>query len=113
MFITRFLSQAGTTIDPREAKRRLAADKNILLLDVRTPEEYREVHIPGSTSLPLDHLESDISKVAGDPDTEIIVYCLSGARAASACRRLAAMGYTNVSNLGGIRDWNYEIEKGC
>lgn len=82
------------------------------MLDVRTPEEYAAVHIPASKSLPLDQLEARIEKIAANKDREIIVYCLSGARAASACSYLSAMGYTNVSTMGGIRTWEYELEKG-
>ena len=98
---------------PGDAKERLDADPGILLLDVRTPEEYASAHIPRSKSLPLDQVESRISKIAADKDTEIIVYCLSGARAASACSQLCAMGYTNVSTMGGIRSWKYELAQGA
>ena len=98
-------------IPQSEAKQRLSANQNIVLLDVRTPEEYRELHIPKSKSLPLNQIDG-INKVAADKDAEIIVYCLSGMRAASACSQLAAMGYTNVSNMGGIQSWKYETAKG-
>jgi phage shock protein E len=112
MFEALFGKKGYTNISPREAKERLATGKGVLLLDVRTPEEYNEIHIPNSISLPLNQLKPGISKVASDKDTEIIVYCLSGMRAASACSQLAAMGYTNVSNMGGIQSWKYETERG-
>lgn len=99
-------------ISPEEAKERLSPGRKVVLLDVRTPEEYREIHIPNSISLPLAELKSGIGKVVGDKVTEIIVYCLSGMRSATACRQLAAMGYTNVSNMGGIQSWRYETERG-
>lgn len=112
MFGSLFGKKAYRDISPQEARNRLASGQNILLLDVRSPEEYAEVHIPHSVSVPLDRLQSQISKVANDKDMEIIVYCLSGARAASACSLLTAMGYTNVSSMGGIRSWAYETERG-
>lgn len=90
----------------------MSAGRKTVLLDVRTPEEYEELHIPNSVSLPLAQLKSGIGKVVSDKAAEIIVYCLSGARAATACRQLAAMGYANVSNMGGIYSWRYEMEKG-
>lgn len=107
-----FSKKRYQNIAQSEAKKRLSADKNILLLDVRTPEEYREIHIPGSKLLPLDQLPSGISKVVGDKNQEIIVYCHSGMRAAAACSQLADMGYTNVSNMGGIISWKYEVQQG-
>lgn len=112
MFEALFGKKTTRNISQREAKERLSADKNIILLDVRTPEEYREVHIPNSISLPLGELKSGITKAVKNKDAEIIVYCLSGMRAAQACSQLASMGYTNVSNMGGIQSWRYETERG-
>lgn len=112
MFETLFGKKNIRNISPREAKERLSANKNIILLDVRTPEEYREVHIPHSISLPLNELKSGITKIVKNKDAEIIVYCLSGIRAAQACNQLASMGYNNVSNMGGIQSWRYETERG-
>ena len=112
MFESLFGKKGYTNISQREAKERLSAAQNIVLLDVRTPEEYLESHIPKSKSLPLNQLKSKITKIVSDKNAEIIVYCLSGMRAASACSELAGMGYTNVSNMGGIQSWKYETEKG-
>lgn len=100
------------TISPSEARRRLAAGSGVILLDVRSPEEYRELHIPNSISLPLDKLKTGAADIASSKSSEIIVYCQSGMRAAQACRQLTAMGYTNVSSLGGIQSWPYETERG-
>lgn len=100
-------------ISPQEAKERLSAGRNVILLDVRSPEEHREIRIPKSISLPLDQLKSGITKITGgDRKAEIIVYCLSGVRSAAACRQLAALGYANVSNMGGMQSWRYETERG-
>ena len=112
MFEALFQKSKTANISPREAKARLSSGEKIVLLDVRTPEEYREIRIPHSISLPLPELKTGIAKVAREKDAEIIVYCLSGMRAARACRELGAMGYTNVSNMGGIQSWSYETERG-
>ena len=72
-----------------------------VLLDVRTPDEYRKGHIPGSKNVPLQ----SISKVTGMIDnksTPIFVHCLSGSRSRQAGADLKQMGYTNVKNIGGI-----------
>jgi rhodanese-related sulfurtransferase len=98
-------------ITPAQAKTRLESP-DVLLLDVRTPPEYADIHIPKSISLPLDLLKTKIQKISPDKDAEIIVYCQSGMRAATACSQLAALGYTNVSCMGGITAWNYQVERG-
>lgn len=112
MFESLFGKKGYANISPREAKERLSAHPDIVLLDVRSPKEYREIHIPQSRLLPLNQLKTGIKKIASDKDTEIVVYCLSGVRAAVACRQLVAMGYTNVSNMGGIQSWRYETVRG-
>jgi len=111
MFETLF-KKSYKNITPEDARARLKADKSVILLDVRTPAEYAQIHIKNSKLLPLDQLQSKISTLAKDMDTELIVHCHSGARASSACNLLSKMGYTNVSNLGGIISWPYETESG-
>ena len=81
-----------------------------VLLDVRTPEEYRQGHIPGSKNVPLQ----SIDKVAGMIDnkaTPIFVHCLSGARSRQAAAILEQMGYTNVKNIGGISAYAGKVER--
>ena len=112
MFNFLFQNSKKCHISPHEVKERMASGERLILLDVRTLEEYREIHKPHSISLPLDELKSQIRKVVPNKGTEIVTYCQSGMRAAQACRELAAMGYTNVSNMGGIRNWSYETERG-
>lgn len=111
MFESLFGKKIYANISPLKAKERLASGEKVLLLDVRTPEEYSEIHIPKSISLPLAELKPGILKIADDKNTELIVYCQSGMRAATACSQLAAMGYTNVSCMGGINSWEYETER--
>lgn len=103
--------KSGNSISPKEAKERLASGDKVYLIDVRTPEEYKEGHIRGSILVPLDSLKSKIEKVVPQKDSEIIVYCRSGARAGTAQSEIFKMGYTNVKNLGGIMQWPFEIEK--
>ena len=72
-----------------------------VLLDVRTPEEYSEGHIPESKNVPLQALDK-VRSVVEHKDTELFVYCYSGARSGQAAAQLRRMGYTNVQNIGGI-----------
>ena len=112
MFEGLFGKKSYNNIDQRVAKERLDTDQNVVLIDVRTPEEYTQAHIPKSVSLPLNQLKTGITKITNDKEKELFVYCLSGGRAASACSQLAAMGYQNVSNMGGIQTWKYQTVSG-
>jgi len=85
---------------------KLNLQEDLLLVDVRTAEEYNACHIEGSVSITRGQLEAGIVRVTEDPLKVIVLYCGSGHRAALATEALASMGYTNVLNLtGGIRGW--------
>lgn len=92
-----------------KARLELENDKSIHLIDVRSPDEYREGHIPGGRNVPLNRIH-EIEKAVPDRDAKLFVYCLSGSRSASACAHLVRMGYTNVVNIGGIAQWKGRIE---
>lgn len=79
-----------------------------ILLDVRTEDEYKEGHIEGSLNHPLEKITT-IEAVLPDKETPLFVHCLSGARSARACAWLKQHGYTNVTNIGGIRDFKGAI----
>jgi rhodanese-related sulfurtransferase len=80
-----------------------------VLLDVRTPQEYREGHIPGSQNMPLQQLDK-VEEVTENKDTVLYVYCRSGARSRQAVSLLKHMGYTNVHNIGGIAAYSGKVE---
>ena len=80
-----------------------------VLLDVRTPQEYREGHIPGSQNVPLQQLDK-VEEVTENKDTVLYVYCRSGARSRQAVSLLQPMGYTNVRNIGGIAAYSGKVE---
>lgn len=81
-----------------------------VLVDVRTPAEYGEGRIPGSINVPLQLLEK-IYDAVEDKDAPVYVYCRSGARSRQAAQLLGRMGYTNVTNLGGILSYRGEVER--
>lgn len=91
-----------------EAAQQLQERKDIKLIDVRTTDEYRNGHIPRSKNIPLDR----ISSISLDKETPLFVYCQSGMRSKSACNELVNMGYTDVTNIGGIVSWSGKIERG-
>lgn len=83
----------------------LDEEENVVIIDVRTVEEYKEGHIAGSINLPLDIISNiDVSK-----DKKIIVYCRSGRRSNLAAIELIGLGYENVYDMGGINDWPYDL----
>ena len=87
------------------------ATPGAVLLDVRDRSEYAEGHIAGSVNLPLGRLDS-IDPFAPSPDTPLFVYCYSGRRSASAVAALREEGYTSVTNIGGIGQWDGPVEQG-
>lgn len=79
-----------------------------VLLDVRTIEEYREGHIEGSINLPLQAIAGIGNKVP-NKNTPVFVHCLSGGRSATAVSALKSMGYSNVTNIGGINRYSGKV----
>ena len=80
-----------------------------ILLDVRTPQEYREGHIPGSQNIPLQAIDKAAS-VVENKNTPLYVYCHSGGRSRQAVQLLGQMGYRNVTNIGGIAAYRGKVE---
>ena len=81
-----------------------------VLLDIRTEQEYREGHIPGSINLPPQELDNAVEIIENE-DTPIYVYCRSGSRSRQAAAILGAMGYSDVTNIGGIAAWTGKVER--
>ncbi len=96
--------------DTDQGVKRYASTPNAVLLDVRTPQEYLEGHIPGSKNIPLQVIES-IGSVVKAKDTALFVYCYSGARSSNAVNALHHMGYKNAVNIGGISGYTGKVER--
>ena len=96
--------------DINQGLREYSAAPGAVLLDVRTPQEYREGHIPGSVNAPLQSLGGEQCVSAGK-DAPLFVYCHSGARSRQAVSLLARMGYVNVKNIGGIAAYRGKVER--
>ena len=89
-----------------ELKARLNAGEQLMIVDVRQPEEREEINIPSSILIPLGELEERIDEIEDYREKEIIVYCRSGNRSANACMFLQMMGFENPVNLkGGMLAW--------
>ena len=85
-----------------EAHQRVA--KGAVLLDVRTPDEYRQGHPPAARNIPLQELPQRLAEV-GPPGTPVVVYCQAGGRATRAADFLKANGYPEVFNLLSVHNW--------
>ncbi|MGI6084707.1 MAG: rhodanese-like domain-containing protein [Acetivibrionales bacterium] len=99
-----------TNISPKDALELIKGGSKPILIDVRTPEEFRVLRIPGSVLIPDYEIKDRITDVVPDKETTIIVYCRSGNRSRKAAKELINMGYTKVFDLGGIIDWPYDTE---
>lgn len=104
-------------ISPELAHELLLKNSNIRLIDVRLLSEYQQLRIPNSER--FTYLQEDperfikqMEEKYPDKDEIIMIYCRTGNRSHAAAEYLTQSGYTNVLDLGGIEEWNYEIEKG-
>jgi adenylyltransferase/sulfurtransferase len=87
------------------------AGAELLLVDVRQPDEFEIARIPGARLVPLPELEARLAELEGWRDRTIVVHCKSGGRSASACTLLVTHGFTRVANLrGGIDAWSLEVD---
>lgn len=104
-------SNAKNLVTYTDLQQKIADKEDIVLLDVRTAEEFNSGHIPTAVLLPYDQIEDKSEKLLNDKNKEIIVYCRSGRRSAIALDMLVKLGYTNVKDFGGISRWQGQLEK--
>lgn len=90
----------------------LIVKKECTLVDVREIDEFKERHIPGAINFPIDSINAEnAAKILPDKNAVIVLYCLAGMRAASACIKLSQLGYRRLVNMGGISHWPYTTEQ--
>ena len=89
---------------------RLWQNKEAILIDVRTPAEYRDGHIPGVVNIPLDELEKRMGEVP--KDKKVVLICRTGNRSAQGTKLLRSKGFNNVYNsTGGMTTWKGPVTK--
>lgn len=97
----------GPNIDVVELKKLLASDNDVILIDVRDPDEFAQMSIPGSILIPLGELDTSEKLKAIEKDKMIVMICQSGSRSAFAQQMLVDMGYKRVYNLSdGLAHWH-------
>lgn len=86
-----------------EKARQLVAE-GAVLLDVRTPEEFRQGHPEPARNIPVQELPARLAEV-GSPDTKVVVYCAAGGRSAMAVSLLQRNGFKHVFDLKSVSYW--------
>ena len=99
-------------INMDEAITMMGEESGYVILDVRTPEEFADKHIPGAINIPNEAIGTEEIPELPDKDQLILVYCRSGNRSKQASEKLVALGYTNIVEFGGINDWPGETVTG-
>jgi len=92
-------------ISMTDAVTMMEEESGYIILDVRTLEEFADKHIPGAVNIPNETIGTDEIPELPDKDQLVLVYCRSGNRSKQASEKLAALGYTNIVEFGGINDW--------
>ena len=105
-------SNSYRQVSSKEAATMMEEETDYIILDVRTPEEYEEKHITGAVNLPNENIGTEELTQLPDKEQLILVYCRSGNRSKQASQKLADLGYTNIVEFGGIKDWTGETETG-
>ncbi len=85
----------------------MMASQEVVVVDVRTREEYDGGHIENAVLVPNESIGSEMP----DKEATLLVYCRSGRRSKDAAQKLLALGYQSVYDFGGVIDWPYELVK--
>lgn len=98
-------------ITAEQAKTIMDTEKDYVIIDARTEDEFAEGHIENAILIPEYEIANRAEKELPDKEQLILVYCRSGRRSKIASEELVKLGYTNVKEFGGIIDWPYEVVK--
>ena len=105
-----FNSSKVKNISAEEAYRLINDDKEIIIIDVRTKEEYDDGHIPGAKLVPVNILPLKLEELGIYKDKPILVYCASGGRSPKAVTILVKNEFKNIYHLSrGISSWRYNV----
>ena len=96
-------------ISQEEVRRIMKEEDGFLLVDVRTPGEYAEGHIPGAINIPNESIGEEEIPLLPDKNQRILIYCRSGGRSGQTRKKLEKLGYTDILDFGGIMTWKGEI----
>ena len=89
----------------------MMASQEVVVVDVRTQEEYDGGHIENAVLVPNESIGSEMPETLPDKEATLLIYCRSGRRSKDAAQKLLALGYQSVYDFGGVIDWPYELVK--
>ena len=89
----------------------MMASQEVVVVDVRTREEYDGGHIENAVLVPNESIGSEMPETLPDKEATLLIYCRSGRRSKDAAEKLLSLGYQNVYDFGGVIDWPYELVK--
>ena len=89
----------------------MMASQEVVVVDVRTREEYDGGHIENAVLVPNESIGSEMPEALPDKEATLLVYCRSGRRSKDAAQKLLKLGYQSVYDFGGVIDWPYELVK--
>lgn len=99
-------------VDMNEVVEMMENEKDYIILDVRTKKEFEEQHIPDAINVPNETIGKEEISELPDKEQLIMVYCRSGNRSKQASEKLVKIGYSNIVEFGGIKDWSGETVSG-
>lgn len=110
VILTVVYGNKSSHLEQDEAKKIIAENPNVIILDVRTQDEYEKKHIPNAVLVPIENLRKGDFSALPDKNKMILIYCWTGRRAEDSAKILADNGYKNVYDFGGLVDWTGAVE---
>jgi phage shock protein E len=98
VFVAFFVWKRLSFVSAEVARKQLA--EGAVVIDVRSPEEFRSGHVPNAVNIPLGELRESLPRRVKDKSQVLLLHCLSGGRSGIAKQQIKGMRYQNVFNLG-------------
>lgn len=102
-------TKAYNDITGDEALKLIKDSKEILIIDVRDASDYEKGHIANAINIPVGDVEGRINELEGYKDKNVVLYCNSGKKSATAAETLVSNGFKNVNNAQGVKDFEYDL----
>ena len=104
-------SKPSHEIPPIEVKRLLDEGQKLILVDVRSPEEWEKASLRNALKIPRDEIYARYGEIGNDPSAEIVVFCHHGIESEQAMHQLWGLGFQNAKTMpGGIDAWSVEVD---
>ncbi|KGO14312.1 rhodanese-like domain-containing protein [Clostridium botulinum] len=111
LLIPIYSAKAYKNISPEEIKHIISTPySTALIIDVRTPKEFSDGHIPKSLNIPIDKFKDTMLSKNIDKNTKIIIYSNTSIRAKNASNLLNSLGFNNIYVLDRLNSWSYPLE---